>query len=174
MGAFHVWHSKFIGVTVNSSIVCYLWVKHLSVTFESRSYHEDVNYSKSAQKYSKSTPKLPKKYSKSTPKVLQKYSRSAPKVLQKYSKSTPKVPQKYSMEYSKRAPKYSKSASKVLHCSWIPFTGTSLAVLKGAKQLLTDKFYLLLCFDVKFNKVKRPMDMSFYLMYFLQDIFWKF
>ena len=32
------------------------------------------------------------------------------------------------------------------------FTGTSLAVLKGAKELLTDKFLFLLCLDVKFNE----------------------
>ena len=51
------------------------------------------------------------------------------------------------------------------------FKCTSLAVLKGATQLLTDKFYLLLCLDVKFNKLKRPMDMPFYLIYFLQDTF---
>ena len=32
-----------------------------------RSCHEDIKYSKSAQKYSRSTPKLSKKYSKRTP-----------------------------------------------------------------------------------------------------------
>ena len=48
---------------------------------------------------------------------------------------------------------------------------TNHTVLKGAKQLLTDKFYLLPCLDVKFDKMKRPKDMPFYLMYFLQDIF---
>ena len=42
-------------------------------------------------------------------------------------------------------------------------------VLKGAKQLLTDKFFI--CLDVKFDKIKRPKDMPFYLMYFLQHIF---
>ena len=50
------------------------------------------------------------------------------------------------------------------------FKGTSLAVLKGAKQLLTYKFLFVTVFlDVKFNKSKRPMDMSFYLIYFLQE-----
>ena len=129
MGAFHDWHCKFFwGYSVFKH--CLL---PLGQALFTRSCHEDVKYFKSAQKYSKSTPKLPKKYSKSTPKVpqkcskstptvpqkyskstpnvLQKYSKSIPKVLQnfpkKYSKSTPKVPQKYSMEYS-------KSASKVL------------------------------------------------------------
>ena len=48
--------------------------------------------------------------------------------------------------------------------------GTLLAVLKGAKQLLTDKF-LFVTADVEFNTLKRPMDMPFYLIYFLQDTF---
>ena len=112
--------ASFFGITVNSSILL-----PLGQALFMRSCHEDVTYSKSAQKYSKSTPKFPKKYSKSTPKVLQKYSKSAPKVLQKYSKkcpestpwSTPKVPQKYSKKYSKSTPKvpkkYSKSTPKV-------------------------------------------------------------
>ena len=44
--------------------------------------------------------------------------------------------------------------------------GTSRAVLKGAKQLLTDKFFLSSCSDVKFNQLKRPMDIPFCLIYF--------
>ena len=95
MGAFRVWHCKFLGVTVYSSIVCYFWVKHCLFT---RLSHEDVKYSKSAQKvlqkYSRSTPKVPKVLQtcqKSTPKVPEKYSKSARKVLQKYPKSTPSL-----------------------------------------------------------------------------------
>ena len=58
-----------------------------------------------------------------------------------------------------------------LKCSQMRLTLGLHTVLNGAKQLLTDKFLLLLCLDFKFDKIKRPKDMPFYLMYFSQDIF---
>ena len=122
MGAFRVWHCKFFWG--------YGQFKHcllpLGQALLTKSCHEDVKYSKSAQKYSKSTPKVPQNCPKSAPKVLQRCPKSVPKVLQKYSRSAPKVLQNYSksapivfQKYSKSAPKvlqkYSKSAPKVLH-----------------------------------------------------------
>ena len=88
--------ASFLGVTVNSSIVCYLWVKHCLQDHAMKTY---------------STPKVPE----SIPKVLQNCQKSTSKVLQQCSKSTPKVPRKYSKSTPKVLQKYSKSAPKVLH-----------------------------------------------------------
>ena len=46
--------------------------------------------------------------------------------------------------------KCSKMNITIAQASGSDFTGTSLAVLKGAKELVS--FYFLLCLDVKFNK----------------------
>ena len=73
--------------------------------------------------------------------------------------------------------KFSKMSLTIIQAPGSDFTGTSLTVLKGAKNLSTDKyFYLLLCLDVRYNncKSKRPMDMPFYLKNFFTGYLLKF